>query len=437
MTLDLDVTHDPARKSWVATANEPSADFPIQNLPFCLFARPGEVKRAGVAIGDEVLDLKAAADLELLEGETAATVRACTDVGLNPLMGTAGPKATALRRRLSELLSIGHDAAGSRDRLLTAQRQATFYLPAAIGGFTDFFTSLFHTERTGRPSRPDNPVPSNFRYMPIAYNSRASSVRISGEAIRRPLGQRRRADGEVHFGPCESLDFELELGAFVGKGNELGHPISIKEADGHVFGYCLLNDWSARDVQRWESLPLGPFLAKTLSTSISPFVVTGDALRPFRTAAAKRPDGDPAPLKYLFSDADQRHGGIDLTMEAFIQTDRMRADGQEPFRVTSANFKDTYWTIPQMVTHHTSNGCNLCVGDLIGSGTVSGPTDGSRACLAEIVAAGESVSLPNGESRRWLEDGDTVIFRAKAWREGFASIGFGECRSRITPAISQ
>ena len=436
MTIDLDVTHDPARKSWVATANEPSADFPIQNLPFCMFARPGEAKRAGVAIGEKVLDLSAAADLGLLDGEMAATVRACTDVGLNPLMATERTKATALRQRLSEVLSIGHQAADRQDRLLVAQRQAAFYLPAAIGGFTDFFTSLFHTERTGRLSRPDNPIPANFRYMPIAYNSRASSVRISGEAVRRPLGQRRRADGEVHFGPCESLDFELELGAFVSKGNDLGHLINIQEADRHVFGYCLLNDWSARDIQRWESFPLGPFLGKTLSTSISPFVVTADALRPFRTPAAKRPDGDPAPLKYLFSDADQRHGGIDLTMEAFIQTDRMLVDGHEPFRVTSANFKDTYWTIAQMVAHHAINGCNFRVGDLIGSGTVSGPTDDSRACLAEIVADGDSVSLPNGETRRWLEDGDTVIFRAKARRDGFVSIGFGECVGRITPAPS-
>ena len=433
---DLDFTHDPSRKSWVATANSPTTDFPIQNLPFCMFARPGEVKRAGVAIGDEILDLTAAADLGLLEGEMAATVRACTDIGLNPLMATAGPKATALRRRLSELLSAGDKAAASQDQLLVAQRMVTFYLPAEIGGFTDFFTSVYHTERTGRPTRPENPVPPNFRYMPIAYNSRASSVRISGEAIRRPLGQRRRADGEVHFGPCESLDFELELGAFVGKGNELGHPIKIEQADGHVFGYCLVNDWSARDTQRWESFPLGPFLGKSLSTSISPFVVTADALKPFRTAAAKRPDGDPAPLKYLFSEADQRHGGIDLTMEAFIQTDRMLADGQEPFKVTSANFKDTYWTIPQMVTHHAINGCNLRVGDLIGSGTVSGPTPDSRACLAEFIADGDSISFPNGENRRFLEDGDTVIFRAKARREGFVSIGFGECAGRIIPAPS-
>jgi fumarylacetoacetase len=349
-----------------------------------------------------------------------------------------GAPATALRHRLSELLLSGHDRAARHvSRLIVSQRDATFHLPAAIGGFTDFFTSLFHTERGGRASRPENPVPLNFRYMPIAYNSRASSVRISGESIRRPLGQRRRSDGEVHFGPCESLDFELELGAFVGKGNELGQPVSIASADAHVFGYCLLNDWSARDIQRWESFPLGPFLAKTLSTSVSPFVVTSDALRPFRVAAAKRPDGDPAPLKYLSSEVDQRQGGIDLMMEAFIQTESMRAKGAEPFPVSRANFQHMYWTVAQMIAHHTSNGCNLCVGDLIGSGTVSGPTDDSRACLAEIVASGDTITLPNGEQRTWLEDGDAVVFRAKAERKGFVSIGFGECIGRIMPAISQ
>jgi fumarylacetoacetase len=437
MTIELDVTHDPARRSWVDSANDGTTDFPIQNLPFCMFARAGEARRAGVAIGDHLLDLDIAAELKLLEGDAASVARACKGTNLDPVMAMAGPAATALRHRLSEVLALGHPAAGQASRLLVPQRNVTYHLPAAIGGFTDFFTSLFHTERGGRASRPENPVPLNFRYMPIAYNSRASSVRISGEEIRRPLGQRRRPDGEVHFGPCESLDFELELGAFIGKANELGEPVDINDAGGQVFGYCLLNDWSARDIQRWESFPLGPFLAKTLSTSISPFVVTSDALRPFRTAAARRPDGDPAPLKYLHSEADQRHGGIDLTMDAFIQTEAMRAKGLGPHRVTRANFKDMYWTVAQMIAHHTSNGCNLRVGDLIGSGTVSGPTDESRACLAEIVASGDAVSLPDGERRSWLADGDTVIFRAKAGREGFVSIGFGECSGRIVPALSR
>ncbi|MBW7970136.1 fumarylacetoacetase [Bradyrhizobium sp. BR 10289] len=435
MTIELDITHDPARKSWVASANDGNTDFPLQNLPFCVFARAGEPRRPGVAIGDQLLDLDVLLKFKVLDEAQAAAIGACKGAHLGPIMALAGASATALRHRLSEILASDHAAAVHASELLIPQVDARYYLPAEIGGFTDFFTSLFHTERGGRASRPDNPVPLNFRYMPIAYNSRASSVRISGESIRRPLGQRRGPTGEVHFGPCENLDFELELGAFVGKANQLGEPVSIDEAGGRVFGYCLLNDWSARDIQRWESVPLGPFLAKTLSTSISPFVVTSDALRPFRAPAAKRPDGDPAPLDYLYSEFDQRHGGIDLKMEALIQTEAMRDGGFEPHRISSANFKDMYWTVAQMVAHHTINGCNLRIGDLIGSGTVSGPTDDSRACLAEIVASGDRVSLPNGEHRTWLEDGDTIAFRAKAERKGFVSIGFGECTGRIVPAI--
>ncbi|MCA6100541.1 fumarylacetoacetase [Bradyrhizobium sp. WSM 4400] len=424
--------------SWVPSANDGATDFPIQNLPFCMFGRPGESKRAGVAIGTEILDLNAAVDLRLLDGRAGEAIRACTGASLNPIIAMAGSSATSLRHRLSEMLFMDNDGAASHaPELLVSRRDAQFHLPAAIGGFTDFFTSLFHTERGGRLSRPDNPVPLNFRYMPIAYNSRASSVRISGEPIRRPLGQRRRSDGEVHFGPCESLDFELELGAFIGKENALGEPLGIDAAGDHVFGFCLLNDWSARDIQRWESFPLGPFLAKSLSTTISPFVVTSDALRPFRVGAAKRPIGDPAPLKYLHSKTDQRHGGIDLKMEAFIQTEDMRSKGLDPDRVANANFRDMYWTVAQMVAHHTSNGCNLQVGDLIGSGTVSGPIDESRACLAEIVASGDAVVLSNGERRTWLEDGDTVVFRARAERSGYVSIGFGECSGQIIPALSQ
>ncbi|RJF69514.1 fumarylacetoacetase [Rhodopseudomonas palustris] len=434
MINELDFTHDPARKSWVVSANEATTDFPIQNLPFCMFSRAGDAPRPGVAIGAEILDLGAAARLGLFDAEAAAAIDCCNE-GLNPILALAGPSATSLRHRLSELLGADR-APGGTERLLIAQHDVRFHLPAQIGGFTDFFTSLYHTERGGRVTRPDNPVPANFRSMPIAYNSRASSVRISGEDIRRPLGQRRRPDGEVHFGPCESLDFELELGALIGKGNDLGEPVRIAEAGERLFGYCLVNDWSARDIQRWESFPLGPFLAKTLSTSVSPFVVTADALKPFRVAAAERPPGDPKLLPYLHDEADQQSGGISLMMEAYLLTDSMRADGAAPYRITRANFRDMYWTFAQMVAHHTSNGCNLRVGDLIGSGTVSGPTDDSRACLAEIVGSGDSISLPNGERRTWLQDGDTVVFRARAERYGYVPIGFGECSGRIIPAIS-
>lgn len=429
----LNETHDPARKSWVDSANRVGGDFPIQNLPFCIFARAGQAARPGVAIGDTILDLVEAAELKLLEADIGQTLRACVGTGLNPLMGL-GSVLSRIRRQLSDLLATGGKGEAHRDRLLVTRDDVALSLPVRIGAFTDFFTSLHHTERGGRVTRPDSPVPPNFRYMPIAYNSRASSVRISGEEVRRPNGQWRKEDGTVHFGPTEALDFELELGAFVGKGNELGSPILIGSAEDHIFGYCLLNDWSARDVQRWESFPLGPFLSKSLSTSISPFVVTSEALAPFRTAALKRPDGDPAPLPYLYADSDQQSGGLDLSMEALIQTARMQESNKPPFRVTKTNFKEMYWTVAQMLAHHTSNGCNLGTGDLIGSGTASGSTDESRACLSEITVGKNAIKFPNGESRLWLQDGDIVVFRARAERDGYTSIGFGECSGRVVAA---
>jgi fumarylacetoacetase len=427
----LNATHDRNRRSWVASANQPGSDFPIQNLPFCMFSRSGEDRRPGIGIGDQVFDISADAVTAGLEPVTQVAIRQCTGGSLNPLMTLSQPQLSALRLRLSDLLTEGSSSATAMQGHLAAQREVAFHLPAEIGGFTDFFTSLHHTERGGRVTRPDSPVPPNFRYMPIAYNSRASSVRISGEEVRRPNGQWRRPDGTVQFGPTEALDFELELGAFVGRGNALGTPIPVGSANDHVFGYCLLNDWSARDIQRWESFPLGPFLSKTLSTTISPFVVTAEAMAPFRAPACPRPHGDPAPLPYLHADRDQREGGIDLVLEAFIATRQMRDKGEQPVRVTTTNFKDMYWTFAQMLAHHTSNGCNLRTGDLIGSGTTSGPTDESRACLSEITAGSRPIAFPNGEQRNWLEDGDTVVFRARASRAGFVSIGFGECAGRV------
>lgn len=429
--IETNQTHDPRRRSWVESANSADTDFPIQNLPFCMFSHGGGLARAGVAIGDSVFDLSIAAELGLID-EAASLVKACTGRALNPLMGADRKLVSRLRLRLSDLLSAqSEEVVEERSKLVFKQSALKFHLPAEISGFTDFFTSLYHTERGGRLSRPDNPVPENFRYMPIAYNSRASSVRVSGEEIRRPMGQRKNSDGIVEFAPTKSLDFELELGGFIGTGNLLGERIPIATADSHIFGHCLLNDWSARDVQRWESFPLGPFLAKTVSTTISPFVVTSEALAPFRTSAATRPEGDPAPLPYLLSSDDQRLGGIDLIMEAFIQTKRMRERNEPPFRVTHTNFKHMYWTVAQMVAHHASNGCNFRTGDLFGSGTTSGPTDESRGCLAEITAGRDPIDFPNGEKRVWLEDDDTVMFKAKAERPGYASIGFGECSARI------
>jgi fumarylacetoacetase len=435
----LNETHDVTRKSWVTSANSPATDFPIQNLPLGIFSNAGCKPRGGVAIGDQIFDVKAALDAGLFIGRAAEAARFAAGGKLNPLMDAGNSFASALRHRVSDLLREGgpdsDKARAAADKLLVPIAQGHLHLPAAVGGFTDFLTSVYHSERGGRHSRPDNPVPPVFRYMPIAYNSRASSVRVSGEAVKRPNGQFKKGN-DVRFGPTEAFDFELELGLFVGKGNALGEPVSVDATSDLTFGYCLLNDWSARDIQGWENA-LGPFLAKSVSTSISPWVVTAEAMAPFHTAAFKRPAGDPAPLPYLFSIDDQARGGLDLDMEVYLSTARMRSEGGKPHRITLTNFKHMYWTFAQMLAHHTSNGCNLRPGDVVASGTVSGPTDDSRACYSEITVRGTTpITLPNGEQRNWLVDGDEITFRARASRSGFASIGFGECKGRIEPAVA-
>jgi fumarylacetoacetase len=444
----LNATHDPARRSWVESANDQRGDFPVQNLPLGVFRRrsePASSARAGVAIGDQVLDLAACLDAGLLAGTPAEMPArlAVTGGTLNALMAAGNRASSALRAGISELMREGGEAAAraraEAARILVPMSEAELGLPAAINAFTDFLTSIHHTERGGRMTRPDSPVPQNFRHLPIAYNSRASTVVPSGHAIRRPNGQRRRPEGEVVFGPCDHLDFELELGLFIGPGNAMGEPIALRAAPEHIFGYCLVNDWSARDIQRWESHPLGPFLAKSAATSISPWIVTAEAMAPFRTAAFARPAGDPAPLPYLTDPTDQDEGGMDLGLDAFILTAHMRERGEAPARLTATNFRHMYWTFAQMLTHHASNGCALRPGDLIASGTTSGPTDEARACLSELnldlsTRSRRPVALPNGESRLWLEDGDEVIFRARAERRGFVPIGFGECRGRVDPA---
>ena len=433
----LNATHDPARRSWVDSANRADSDFPIQNLPFGIFRHGGEA-RGGVAIGDRILDLKAASAAGLFSGVAAEAATAAAGPHLNPLMALGADHASALRARLSDLLRTdGPERArveGIADKLLVQMASAALELPAQIGDFTDYLTSIYHTDRMGRISRPDDPLPPAFKYLPIAYHSRASSVRISGEAVRRPNVQARNAEG-VRFGASQALDFELELGAFVGPGNALGSPIPLSAAPRQLFGYCLLNDWSARDQQRWESTPLGPFLSKSLSTTISPWVVTEEALAPFRAPAFPREAGDPAPLAYLNDPTDQAEGGIDLAMEAYILSPRLREAGRPPVRVTATNARFTYWTMGQMLIHHACNGCNMRPGDLLGSGTVSGPTNESRACMAELNDRGTTpIDLGDGETRRFLADGDEVIFRARAQRQGFVAIGFGECRGRIDPA---
>jgi fumarylacetoacetase len=432
VAISLNETHDPGRRSFVESANVPACDFPIQNLPFGVFRRgPGEQPRVGVAIGDQIVDVSAAA--AAFDGRTAAAAQACNAPFLNPLMAM-GPQAWSdLRLALSHGLSTASDM--RLQRFLTPMAHAEMRTPVAFRNFTDFFASIFHATNAGRLFRPDNPLSPNYKYVPLAYHSRASSVRISGIAVKRPKGQRKAPEGPPRFAPSQHLDFELELGAFIGTASELGRAVAIGEAANVIFGYCLLNDWSARDIQAWESQPLGPFLGKNFATTISPWVVTAEALAPFRTAALARPEGDPAPLPHLDDPHDRAEGALDITLEAYVLTEAMRRDGLPPHRLTRSSFSQMYWTLAQMIAHHTSNGCDLEIGDLIGSGTVSGPEPSSWASLLELTARGKNpITLPNGEKRTFIEDGDEIIFRGFCEKLGRARIGFGECRAVVRPA---
>src|SRR5215467_5767159 len=436
--MDIDRTHDPALKSFLASANVPGCDFPIQNLPYVSFRRRSATggPRIGVAIGDQILDIAAVADL--LDGAAGHAAAACAAPHLNDLMKLGPSSWAALRSGLSQLLSTGAADRQSRvERHLTPLVAAELSLPVKIGNFTDFFASIFHATNAGRLFRPDNPLTPNYKYVPVAYHGRASSVRVSGTPVRRPSGQTRRGEDTAPvYRPARSLDYELELGFYIGRPSTLGTPVPIDEAGAHVFGYCLLNDWSARDIQAWEAQPLGPFLAKNFATSVSPFVVTAAALAPFRTAAFARPEGDPAPLPHLTAPQDQATGGLQVVLEAYILTTKMRKEGAPPFRLSRGSVVQVYWTVAQMVAHHTSSGCNLEIGDLMGSGTVSGPEPESWASLLELSRGGrEPIALPGGETRRFLEDGDEVILRGHCERPGFARIGFGECRAVIEPAV--
>ncbi len=412
--------------SWVDSANQPATDFSLQNLPYGVF---GEQARIGAAIGDSILDLRACADTGLLDRLSPETAHACTADSLNALLGLGPHHWSSLRRRLTDLLETASPQRPQVEPLLIPRDSVVMHLPAVIGDYTDFFTSLYHATNVGNLFRPGNPLAPNYKHLPIGYHGRASSIVISGTSVRRPAGQTQ----ESQFGPTRALDYELEMGVFVGPANSLGKPVPIDQARSHIFGLCLLNDWSARDIQVWESQPLGPFLAKSFATTISPWVVPLEALEPFRAPAFGRPEGDPAPLPYLHSPDDQARGGIDIIVEVWLASQRMRESGASPLRISRANFRDTYWTIAQMLTHHTSNGCNLRPGDLFGSGTVSGPTRDSLGCLLELTRRGtEPFHLPTGEERRYLEDGDEVILRAYCEREGCVRIGFGECRGTIT-----
>jgi fumarylacetoacetase len=440
----MNQTHDPALKSWVESANASGGDFPIQNLPFGIFKRRDttESPRVGVAIGDMVLDVSAANRANAFEEEAQRAATACTKPSLNALMAL-GPKYwSALRSRISELLSADHpDAEDNRatlERCLVSVDDAEMRLPVDIGDYTDFYASVYHATNVGSMFRPDNPLLPNYKHVPIAYHGRASSIVASGTPVRRPRGQT-VADGAdgPEFGPCRLLDYELEMGFFVGAGNALGKTIPIARARDHIFGLCIVNDWSARDMQKWEYQPLGPFLAKSFTTTVSPWVVTMEALEPYAVPAFPRPDGDPRPLPYLYDEADQAGGGIDISVEVYLETQQMRERGLEPLRLSRGNFRDMYWTVAQMLTHHASNGCNLRPGDLLASGTVSGQDKESRGCLLELTWRGsEPVSLPTGEERKFLADGDEVTIQAYCGGgDGNVRIGFGECRGVIERAV--
>lgn len=427
--LPLNATHDPQRRSWVASANTADTDFPIQNLPYGRFRRAGEARwRLGVAIGDQVLDLAAAHAAGLPVHASLAEDDLADFMALDPRLHHQ------TRATLSKALTEGSAWAESLAACLLPQSAVTMGLPCTIGDYTDFFTGIHHAREAGRLFRPDAPLPPNYKHVPIAYHGRSSSIVPSGTPVRRPMGQFSTDGVTPSYGPCQRMDYELEVGVFVGRGNALGEPVPISQAGEHWFGLVLLNDWSARDVQFWESQPLGPFLAKNFATSISPWVVTREALAPFRLAAPARPDGDPAPLPHLHDAADAQTGGIDLTLEVWLQTPQMA----ESERLMQSHFRDAaYWTVAQMVAHHTSNGCNLQVGDLLGTGTQSGPGSDQGGCLLELTAAGaKPVQLSSGEQRSFLEDGDRVVLRGYCEGAGARRIGFGDCEGQVLSARS-
>jgi fumarylacetoacetase len=433
-------THDPRLVSWVESAHDPSTDFPIQNLPFGVFRRAGseEMPRVGVAIGDQVLDLVACFEDGLLEDLTESPIAAaCAAPSLNALMTLGRPTASALRVAVSRALRAGgsptrYDRERAQ-RVLVPMDEAELFLPTEVGDYTDFYASIHHATNVGSMFRPDSPLLPNYKWVPIGYHGRASSLVVSGTPVRRPRGQAKRPTDDVPaYGPTRQLDYELEVGMFVGPGNPLGTPLAIDEAESNLFGVCLVNDWSARDVQAWEYQPLGPFLGKSFATTVSPWVVTLDALEPFRAPAARRPSGDPAPLPHLFSVTDQARGAFDVTLEVSLSSARMQASGVAPMVVSRGSFAELYWTPAQLVAHHTSNGCNLRPGDLLASGTVSGAERASRGCLLERTWRGsEPLTLPTGETRAFLEDGDEVVLRGWCEREGAVRIGLGECRGIV------
>ena len=439
--VQIDETHDVSLRSWVTGAHAPGTDFPLQNLPFGVVRRDtGERPHVAIAIGDEVLDCLAADGAGCFDDLPAAVREALRSTSLNAMMSLGRGGASAVRRAASRLLRIdtteGARAQATREAILVGMSQVVPLAPAEVGDYSDFYASIFHATNVGAMFRPDSPLMPNYKFVPVGYHGRASSIVASGTVVRRPRGQTRPDAGAPPvFGPSKSLDYELELGAWICGENAMGQSVPLASAERRMFGLSLLNDWSARDIQSWEYQPLGPFLSKSFATSVGSWVVTLDALEPFRAPSFTRASGDPAPLPYLDDAVDRSRGGFDITLEAWLRTAEMRHAGQRPVRLSRTNFTTMFWTFGQMLTHHASNGCNLRPGDLIGSGTVSGGEPDSRGCLLELTRRGaEPIALPSGETRAFLADGDEVVFRGSCERAGAARIGFGECRGEVCAA---
>ena len=434
--MNLNETHDPSLKSWVSSANQTGCDFPIQNLPFAVFKRKDsdEEFRGGVAIGDQIVDLKQLTALSLIDGLAGEALNAAAESTLNRFMDMGQEAASALRLVLSRLLREGNSSRSLLD-CLVAQSDVVYDLPAIIGDYTDFYTSIYHATNVGKQFRPDNPLLPNYKWVPIGYHGRSSSIRVSGENIRRPKGQTKAPDAEVPtFSICKRLDYELELGIYIGKGNTLGEAIALDDSEQHVFGFCLFNDWSARDIQGWEYQPLGPFLSKNFASTVSPWIVTLEAMAPYRLSWTRDP-ADPQPLPYLESVQNREQGAFDIQFEVLIQTEQMRQSAQPAVRLANSNFCHSYWTVAQMVAHHTVNGCNLRAGDFFGSGTQSGPEEDQAGSMLELSKGGKQpIELGNGEQRSFLNDGDCIIFKGWCEKAGAARIGFGSVEATVLPA---
>jgi len=433
----LNETHNPALVSWLESANLENSDFPIQNLPFASFKLKADNAdfRVGVAIGNQVIDLKALFALNVFDGDAQVALEQCCQSQLNAFMAMGKRYWSALRQALSRALTQGSALQTNIESCLVAQSDVEYALPCQIGDYTDFYTSIHHATSVGKKFRPDNPLLPNYKWVPIGYHGRSSSIEVSGSNFKRPKGQTKAPTAtEPSFGPCKRLDYEMEVGIFIGNGNAIGEPISIEQAEDHVFGICLFNDWSARDIQGWEYQPLGPFLSKSFASTISPWIVTSEALAPYKVEWT-RDIADPQPLPYLESQHNRDFGSLDISLQVLIETESMRKAAQAPVQLSQSSFKDSYWTVAQMVAHHTVNGCNLRSGDMFGSGTQSGPKPEEAGSMLELSNAGsEPITLPNGETRTFLEDGDCVIMKGWCQKPGAARIGFGEVNATVIAA---